>query len=70
MIDYNENKLYGRIKRTFITQQAFAEAVGSHRQIVSMVINGRYNLTAEEKARWAEALGATVEELWPEPVTV
>ena len=65
MIDYNA-KLNDRIKRTFITQEAFAASVGTQRQVVSMVINGRFNLTADEQARWAAALDTTIELLWPE----
>ena len=64
MNDYNA-KLNDRIRHAYLTQAAFAEAVGSHRQIVSMVINGRYNLTPEEQTAWAAKLGHTRDELFP-----
>lgn len=64
-----------RIYETFHTQNAFAEAINTNICKVSLVINGRYNLTDEEKERWAEALDCSVDEIFlpitdNEPITL
>ena len=59
-------KLFEHIKRNYGTQEKYAQAVGVSRPLVSMVLNGRYNLTDNEKVLWAEKAGASVEFLWPD----
>jgi len=58
--------LSNAIKRKFGTQEDFANAIGVDPTYVSLIVNGRRKLTGEKKERWAEKLGETVEELFPE----
>jgi DNA-binding transcriptional regulator YdaS (Cro superfamily) len=62
-------KLHNKIRQNCGTQNYFANFIGVNSSIVSQVINGRYNLTHEEKSRWASALGCNVNELFGEPIT-
>ena len=56
------------IKLYYDTQKRFAIAVKSYPAIVSMVINGRWNLSEKEKYEWADALDTTVEILFKKKV--
>ena len=58
--------LSNAIKRKFGTQDDFAVAIGVSIWKVTRVVNGRTKLSAEDKVKWAEKLGGTVEELFPE----
>ncbi|MFC1485659.1 helix-turn-helix domain-containing protein [Candidatus Latescibacterota bacterium] len=69
MTHYNA-KLRGAIVRYFRTQDDFANAIGVDRTIVSRVILGRRSLSHDEKIRWAGALRAPVEALFPESADV
>ena len=62
-------KLLSAIESEFNTQLSFAKHMAINVAIVSLVINGRYNLNHKEKLKWSQALGSTVEELFVEPIT-
>lgn len=52
------NKLLkAKIVERFGSQTEFAKAVREHESIVSRVIRGHHGLTADERRRWAIALG-------------
>ena len=59
-------KLLAAIEKKFDTQSIFASHLGINASIVSNVINGRYNLTENEKHSWADLLDSTVEYLFGE----
>lgn len=58
--------LWKQIRVKFGTQYAFAAAVRVSSSTVSRVVNGSIELADDDKARWADALGTTVEELFGE----
>jgi plasmid maintenance system antidote protein VapI len=47
-----------------ISQRAFAEKLGIHESRLSMIINGRYNLSDIEQAQLAEAVGCRPSEIF------
>lgn len=49
--------LKAKIVEKFGSQVEFAKAIGEHEPIVSRVIRGHHYLSAEERLRWAIALG-------------
>ncbi len=62
-------ELKRRIMEKFGTQRKFAEVVGYHESHLSEVIRMREDPDDETKRQWADLLGASVEELFGEPVT-
>lgn len=59
-------KLQVEIKKKFGKQYVFAQKIGKIDSYVSLVVNGRKKLTAEDEKLWAMALGRPVKELFPE----
>ena len=57
-------KLWEATKENGMTQKDLAARVGHHFSRVSRVVCGRENLDEREQARYADALGKTVEELF------
>lgn len=53
-----------KIVERFGNQTEFSAAIGEHDSVVSRVIRGRQMIGEEKQARWAEALGCPVEELF------
>jgi hypothetical protein len=49
----------------FGTQQAFADFLNLDPTFVSMVVHGNRQLNEREQYRWAGALGAAVQEIFP-----
>jgi plasmid maintenance system antidote protein VapI len=49
--------LKAKIVERYGSQFEFARAIAEHEAVVSRVIRGHRDLTPEEKARWANALG-------------
>ena len=56
-IVFDRNKLKGRIKEVFSTQQNFAKAVGMSESSVSSRLNNETELSNKEIRIWAEKLG-------------
>ena len=56
-IVFDRNKLKGRIKEVFSTQQNFAKAVGMSESSVSSRLNNETELSNKEIGIWAEKLG-------------
>jgi len=54
------------ILQRFGTQRKFARKIRVHESIISGVVKGRINLTPEEQEQWAEKLGCTRGEIFPE----
>jgi len=48
--------LKGKIVEKYGSQFEFALAIGEHEAIISRVVRGHHDLTAEERLRWAIAL--------------
>jgi transcriptional regulator with XRE-family HTH domain len=61
-------ELMKRIKIKGMTQYQFAKKVKAPNSLVSLVINGKYNLEPEKQERWAKVLDAPVEELFGDMV--
>lgn len=59
-------ELKGQIIKVTGSQWRFAEMVNKPEPVISQIIHGRRQLPPEEKARWAELLGADVEKLFPQ----
>lgn len=56
MVFFDFSMLTGRIITVFGSRQAFAEAVGISKGTLSMKLNNRSRITAEEVIRWADIL--------------
>lgn len=56
-IVFDRNKLKGKIKEVFSTQQNFAKAVGMSESSVSSRLNNETELSNKEIRVWAEKLG-------------
>jgi predicted XRE-type DNA-binding protein len=54
------------IRQVGIRQRDFAKLVGVNESIISSVINGRINLRASEKLKYARALKRKPEGIFPE----
>jgi hypothetical protein len=52
------------ILKKFPSQADFADRVKSREPIVSRVIRNRQKLSAKSQARWAKALGCSVEDIF------
>jgi transcriptional regulator with XRE-family HTH domain len=59
-------RLKSSIYLRFGSQEDFASAVKENPSVVSRVIRGRMQLSAEKMARWAETLGFEIEYLFPD----
>jgi transcriptional regulator with XRE-family HTH domain len=57
-------RLWQAIKEKGYKQKDFAKLIGVDNSVVSRVVNGRMNLSDEEKERWAKALEKTVKEVF------
>jgi plasmid maintenance system antidote protein VapI len=57
-------ELMKAIKEKGLTQKSFAGLVGENEAKVSLVINGRLNLTDREKLKYASVLQMNVEDLF------
>lgn len=66
MIGEINRQLKSKIVQEYGNQKQFARENDISEGIVSRVIRGRFNLTAEEREQWASALGATASELFSE----
>ena len=53
------------IREKELRQKEFAEIVGIHPNTLSSAINGRINMSLDEKARCAKALGKSIKEIFP-----
>lgn len=53
---YNTSKLRGRIAEIFETQLAFSEALNCRKELISLTLSGKRELTQSEIEDWAEAL--------------
>jgi len=63
----HNDKLLIRIRKQFLTQDAFGKALGKRGNTqVSGVIHGRINLTPGEWKEWAGVLNCEVEDIFPE----
>ena len=58
-------ELLKAIRERYGTQRKFAKVIKMSCAVVSLVINGRYNLHDTEKNCWAKALDCAVDELFP-----
>lgn len=54
---FNYNKLRGKIREKFETQDAFAEAIGIGRTSLSLRLNGKLEFSQQEINKSIEALG-------------
>jgi transcriptional regulator with XRE-family HTH domain len=59
-------KLKSRIVALHGSQADFADELGVDESIVSRVVRGRRELSAETKKAWASLLNAKVKEIFPE----
>ena len=57
------NKLRGKIREVFGTQEAFAEAIGLSKAGLSMRLNNKIKWTADEIERAKNALGVEAAEM-------
>ncbi len=57
------NKLRGKIREVFGTQEAFAEAIGLSKSGLSMRLNGKVKWTADEIENAKNALGFEAAEI-------
>ena len=57
-------KIKGKIIENFGTQEDFAVVVGRRPDVVSRVVNGRYELKDHEKDRWARLLRCEASEIF------
>jgi plasmid maintenance system antidote protein VapI len=48
--------LKGKIIGKYGSQVEFAKAIGEHEAVISRVVRGHHDLTAEERMKWAEVL--------------
>ena len=62
-MEFDYWKLRGKIKNTFGTQQALADAMGYSRQTISNKLSGRVPWTQADIVNAAEILGITDEEI-------
>lgn len=62
---YNYNKLKGKIKEVFGTQEAFAKAVGCSAAYISQVFNGKSFFTQAIIDKAVEVLGIPEDEIGP-----
>ena len=65
----NKNRHYNPALRIAIltkfgTQADFAAEVKTHKTVVSEVVCGHRNLSADQKNKWAKKLEKPIEELW------
>ena len=58
--------LFEAIRKSGMYQRDFAKIVGEPESKVSLVVNGKYNLSQAEKVKWARVLGQPQEELFGE----
>ena len=56
-------KVRSKIVELYGSQADFSQAVGRDEPFVSRVLNGRRQLTGQERALWASVLGCSLEEL-------
>ena len=59
-------KLFEAIRKADMYQRDFAKIVGEPESKVSLVVNGKYNLSQAEQVKWARILGQPQEELFGE----
>lgn len=57
------NKLRGKIREVFGTQEAFAEAIGISKASLSLRLNGKVKWTADEIEKAKDALGFDAKEI-------
>jgi transcriptional regulator with XRE-family HTH domain len=61
-LNYEYNKLRGRIIEKYGTQENFAEAVGLSTNSISRKMNGKAGFSQEDIERWSEKLEIKQEE--------
>lgn len=59
---YDYDKLYGKIREVFKTQEAFAEAMDMSRSALNLRLNGKVSWKAEEITMACELLGIPMSE--------
>ena len=57
-------KLFEAMRGANLRQRDFAKIIGESESKVSLVVNGKYNLSPAEQIKWARALGKPQEELF------
>jgi hypothetical protein len=57
--------LKAAIVRKFGTQLSFCATTQEHPTVVSAIVRGRRKISEAKRRRWAQVLGADVEELFP-----
>ncbi len=50
-------KLKARIVEHYGTQFGFAQAIGEHESVISLVVRGRRSLSERQRQKWESALG-------------
>jgi plasmid maintenance system antidote protein VapI len=59
-------KLFEAIRKANMYQRDFARIIGEPESKVSLVVNGKYNLSQTEQIKWARILGQPQEKLFGE----
>ena len=54
------------LARSGLTQRALAQASGLNETLVSLIVNGHWNPDSVQKIKIAEALGVSVNEVFPD----